>query len=67
MTAAAIAQLLEALASVTIEAYSAYEASQTVISATDAKTIHEALLAAEDATAQLRPKVDAALAAAAAK
>ncbi len=60
-----IAQALEALASLAGEAYNLYEQGKNTMSLTDIQAIHAALLQAEAATAQLRPRVDAALDAAA--
>jgi hypothetical protein len=59
--------IINALSSVVQEGVKLYNNSETVLSQTDAQAIHEALLKAEAATKALRPQVDAALSAAAAR
>lgn len=56
-----IAQILEALASAAQTGMQLYQEGKATMSANDAAAVHAALLKAEDATAALRPKVDAAL------
>lgn len=58
---------LKAAAEAGADLYAKIQAGEVVISETDAAKVHEALLAAEAATAALRPQVDAALQAAAAR
>jgi hypothetical protein len=65
MDPATIIAAIQALASLVQEGVKLYNDSNTVLSETDTAAIHAALLKAEEATAALRPKVDAALEAAA--
>lgn len=67
MTVAIIISILEALANIAAQIAPLLTQGQTVLSQTDADAIKAALQKAEDATALLRPQVDAALDAAAAK
>lgn len=66
MDALAIIQALTAATNLAMQLYGQYQAGQVVLSETDAKAVHDALVKAQEATANLRPLVDAALAAAAA-
>lgn len=66
MPVAVILQILEALASIAAQVAPLIQQGETVLSATDAQAIRDALAKAEAATATVRPAVDAALAAAAA-
>lgn len=59
-----IAQILESLASAASIAYKLYEESKTTMSMEDAALVHAALLKAQTATDDLRPRVEAALEAA---
>jgi hypothetical protein len=61
MTATLIIQILEALANIVSQVVPLFVQGQSVLSATDAASVHAALLKAEQATAALRPQVDAAL------
>jgi hypothetical protein len=67
MSITLIIQLIEALASSVAQVAPLFTQGQAVLSQTDAASVHAALLKAEQATAALRPQVDAALAAAAAQ
>jgi hypothetical protein len=67
MGAIAVIEALTEAAKAGMELYQQYEAGKIVLSETDANAVHQALLAAEAATAALRPMVDAALDAAAKK
>lgn len=67
MSVTLIAQILETLAAAAVEAAPLIAQGQSVLSASDAAQIHAALAKAEAATATLRPQVDAALDAAAAR
>lgn len=58
---------IEAATKLGMELYNDYQAGRVVLSETDAKAVHDALAKAQAATANLRPLVDAALAAAAAR
>lgn len=66
MDPATIVMILEAAFNLTSQAYDLYQKSQTVLSETDAATVHAALLKAEAAMLAMRSQVDAALSAAAA-
>ncbi len=65
MGAVEIIQLLAMATKAGLELYQDYQSGKAVLSESDAKKIHAALLDAEAATAALRPLVDAALEAAA--
>jgi hypothetical protein len=65
MTAALIIQILEAAATLVSQIAPLVGQGEAVLSQSDAEAVHAALAKAEAATAALRPKVDAALAAAA--
>lgn len=67
MPVTVIIQILEALATIVAQLVPLVTQGQAVLSETDAAAVHAALQKAEDATALLRPQVDAALDAAAAK
>ncbi len=67
MSLALILQILEALANTIAEVAPLVAQGRTVLSQSDAAAVHAALAKAEASTAALRPQVDAALAAAAAK
>jgi hypothetical protein len=67
MSITLIIQLIEALASSVAQIAPLFGEGQAVLSQSDASAVHAALLKAEQATAALRPQVDAALAAAAAQ
>lgn len=67
MDALAVIQALTAATNLAMQLYDQYQAGQVVLSETDAKAVHDALTKAQAATANLRPLVDAALAAAAAQ
>lgn len=60
-----LAKLLETLAEVALEGYKVYEQGKATMSETGIAAIHAGLLKVEEATALLRPQVDATLAAAA--
>ncbi len=65
MSVTLIIQILEALANIASQIVPLFAQGQSVLSETDAASVHAALAKAEAATATLRPQVDAALAAAA--
>ena len=65
MSVTLIIQLIEALAGTIAEVAPLFTQGESVLSQSDASTIHAALTKAQAATAALRPQVDAALAAAA--
>ncbi len=65
MSATLIIQILEALANIAGQVVPLFTQGQTVLSETDVAAVHAALVKAEQATAALRPQVDAALAQAA--
>lgn len=58
---------LDAAVKLAMTLYGDYQAGRVILSETDAKAVHDALVKAQAATANLRPLVDAALAAAAAR
>lgn len=58
---------LNAAVQLAMTLYGDYQAGRVILSETDAKAVHDALVKAQAATANLRPLVDAALAAAAAR
>jgi len=62
-----IIQAIEALSAIIADATELVQTGKAVLSETDTQAIHAALLKAEAATAAMRPQVDAALSAAAAK
>lgn len=66
MDPATLIAALQLLAQLVQEGVKLYSDSSAVLSETDQKEIHVALVNAEAATASLRPQVDAALTAAAA-
>ena len=55
----------EAAIKLLMDLYGDYQAGKVILSETDAKAAHDALVKAQQTTANLRPLVDAALAAAA--
>lgn len=61
MDPATIAMIIEALAKAAVVGYNLYNDSSSVLSESDAKLIHDALVKAEAATALLRPKANLAL------
>ena len=65
MDPVSIINALTAAAEAGMQLYSDYQQGKTILSATDAQSVHEALLKAEATTAALRQQVDAALEAAA--
>jgi hypothetical protein len=65
MSVTLIIKILEALATVVAQVAPLFTQGEAVLSQTDAAAIHAALVKTEQATATLRPQVDAALAAAA--
>jgi O-succinylbenzoate synthase len=67
MSAALIVQLITTLAQAVGEIAPLVAQGQAVLSQSDAAAVHAALVKAEAATASLRPQVDAALSAAAAR
>lgn len=58
---------IEAATKLGVELYNDYQQGRVILSETDAKAVHDALVKAQAATANLRPLVDAALSAAAAR
>ena len=62
MSATLIIQILEALANLASQIAPLFAEGKAVLSETDAAAVHAALAKAEQATATLRPQVDAALA-----
>lgn len=58
---------LEAAAKAGIELYDAYQAGKVILSEKDAAAVHAKLVEVQAVTANLRPLVDAALSAAAAR
>lgn len=67
MGAAEVISALNAAVTLAMNLYQDYEAGRVILNETDARAVHAALVRAQAATAQLRPLVDAALAAAAAR
>jgi hypothetical protein len=65
MSVTLIIQILEALASIVAQVAPLFAEGKDVLTETDAGAVHAALIKAEQATATLRPQVDAALAQAA--
>lgn len=61
MTAAEIAMLIEALATAVRVGYQTYNDTTSIINEEDANKIHAALLKAQAATAEIRPRVNAML------
>lgn len=67
MGALEIIAAIEAATKLGMELYADYQAGRVVLSETDAAAVHAALVKAQETTANLRPLVDAALSAAAAR
>jgi hypothetical protein len=65
MSVTLVIQILEALATIASQIVPLFREGKSVLSETDAASVHAALARAEAATATLRPQVDAALAKAA--
>ncbi|HWA03027.1 MAG TPA: hypothetical protein VG819_05795 [Rhizomicrobium sp.] len=61
MNPALIIQILEALANIAAQIVPLFAEGKGVLDQTDASAVHAALCKAEAATADLRPRVDAAL------
>lgn len=67
MGALEVIATLNAAVKLAMDLYGDYQAGRVILSETDAAAVHAALVKAQAATANLRPLVDAALSAAAAR